>query len=202
MENLKKHKNKIYFGIILLGIYLILGLIISFGLSNKLNSEEYEVVSNIYREMRYVDMGIKNDFYGQSLIKYLDKDFILEELHRDSLIYSVVVSENAFTMLSNEIVPVDIRSYISRCELNFEDIVGLETPTKLFDLYREYFSSFTDDIENLEVFSKKMTEIVQEEQVLISKTDSVRFIIGLLVIVSYMGIFVLFLKIKENRNSK
>lgn len=202
MENLKKYKNKIYFGIVLLGIYLILGLIICFGLSNKLNSEEYEVVSNMYREMRYVDMGIKSDFYNQTLIKYLDKDFILEELHRDSLIYSVVVSENAFTMLSNEIVPSDIRSYISRCELNFEDIVGLETPTKLFDLYREYFSSFTDNIENLEVFSKKMTEIVQEEQVLISKTDSVRFIIGLLVIASYMGIFVLYLKVEKYKDSK
>lgn len=179
---------------ILLFVYILFSLIICFGFSNKLNTDEFNAVKDIYTEMRYVNGDIKSDFYVNNLIKVLDKSYILDELRNDSLIYTVTVSQNAFTMLSYGDTSKEIVGYLNRCNLNFKDFVNLDNTVSLFNLNLEFFQSFTDDVENLEIFSKKMNEIIENEESLLQESIGNRYLICFLAILSYVSLLIIWIK--------
>ena len=76
-------------GFVLLLVYLVIGVCHFFVFSDKLTYDELVVVTEYYEEIRPVETSIKSDFYVDTLLKVLDKEYILEELRKDSLTYSI-----------------------------------------------------------------------------------------------------------------
>ena len=191
MQENKKVKNIIYLGIIFLMIYLI-GLTCVFCVfSDKLSIEELKAVDNIYTEMRAVNPDIKSDFYVKNVIKIVDKQYVLEELRKDSLLYSIYVNEQMMNMLLDGWQISQVKAYVFRCDLDFEIFNNLEPATKLFDVYRDFVNTYNADLEFLNLLSEEMTEIVYAEEFNLREIRNDRILVGLLIVSSY--IFIVFI---------
>ena len=177
--------------IILFIIYSIVLICSNFIFTNKLNSQELQAVNGIYKEMRKVNSDIRSDFYISKMITLLDKKVVLENLRIDSLYYSVNVSEKAFTMLLENLDNEAVEKYIQRCDINFEDFVGLEASENLFILYRAYFDDFTYSTESLGALEKYMVEILEPEDAIIGEINNSRTIKNLFILSSYIIILLI-----------
>lgn len=185
--------------IIFFFIYIFVVGFIFVGFSNKLTTEEYDVVSNMYREMQYVDDDIKNTFYTNYLLKIVDREIVLQELKKDSLTYSIVVSDNMFSMLSLGMTTKDVYSYISRCDINFSKLVGLETSEQLFKLYRGFLDSYVEDVDYLNTFGESLYKLVESDQDYLKSITFERSLYGLLLVVGYIGLYVFYIKYVDKK---
>lgn len=185
--------------IIFFFIYLIAVSSIYIGVSNKLTTEEYNIVSNLYREMQYVDEDIKNPFYTDYLLRIIDRDIVLQELKKDSLTYTVVVSNNMFSMLSSGMTSNEVYSYISRCDIEFSKLVGLETSEQLFKLYRDFLDSYIEDVDYLNTFGESMYNLVEADQEYLNGVVIERSLYGFLIIFVYIGLYVVYIKYLDKK---
>ena len=88
-----------------------------------------------------------------------------------------------------------VEKYIQRCDINFEDFVGLEASENLFTLYRAYFDDFTYSTESLEALEKYMTEILESEDAIISEINNNRTLNKVILVCS----FIVILAVWENK---
>ena len=190
MLSKEKKKNFLFSAFVLLIIYIIISICVLFVFSDKLNMEEIKAVDGIYTEMRNVDNSIKNDFYLNTLVKLVDKEYVMEELRRDTLLYAISVNEKAMSMLLEGWTYSDVRSYIYRCDLDFDMFNNLEPAAELFDLYREFFNNFSEDVDGLNILSAEMSKIVYEEELQLREISNIRNIKVFIVCVSYIGILI------------
>lgn len=185
--------------IIFFFIYIFVVGSIFVGFSNKLTTEEYGVVSNLYREMQYVDGGIKNTFYTNYLLKIVDREIVLQELKKDSLTYTIVVSDNMFSMLSSGMPTKDVYSYVSRCDINFSQLVGLGTSEQLFKLYRDFLDSYIEDVDYLNTFGESLYTLVESDQDYLKSVTFERSLYGLLFVAGYIGLYVVYIKYLDKK---
>ena len=71
-------------GVVLTLLYFLIFLLSTFVFSDKLSREELIAVTDIYEEMIPVNNDIKSDFYVDTLLKVLDKQYILNELRKEN----------------------------------------------------------------------------------------------------------------------
>ena len=145
-------------------IFLLFGLSYYFITCDRLTDNEYKEVSKLYSRMSRVDDSIKNEFYRDFALKYLDREFVLEELRKDTLEYSLIINEKLIDKLIAGSVRSEILKYISNCDLDFENFKGLNVSTELFDLYRTFGNTYLPKEEYFEIFANEVLEIVKDEQ--------------------------------------
>lgn len=158
----KNIELKDYFinALILLAAFILVGTVYVFNFCNTLSEKELSEIKAVYTEMNTVDRSIKSEFYLNTVIKYLDRQVVLEELRHDAVRYSIIVSENAFEMLQNDFAMETITGYLYRCNLGFEKFVGLDDAVNIYNLTEDYFINFEDDVEGLTEYSQELNDIV------------------------------------------
>ena len=180
-------------------IFLLFGLSYYFITCDRLTDNEYKEVSKLYSRMSRVDDSIKNEFYRDFALKYLDREFVLEELRKDTLEYSLIINERLIDKLIAGSVRSEILKYISNCDLDFENFKGLNVSTELFDLYRTFGNTYLPKEEYFEIFANEVLEIVKDEQEYILSVQKNRglkiFVYSLLYLL--LCIFVYLIEIKK-----
>ena len=158
----KNIELKDYFinALILLAAFILVGTVYVFNFCNTLSEKELSEIKAVYTEMNTVDRSIKSEFYLNTVIKYLDRQVVLEELRHDAVRYSIIVSENAFEMLQNDFAMDTITGYLYRCNLDFEKFVGLDDAVNIYNLTEDYFINFEDDVDGLTEYSQELNDIV------------------------------------------
>lgn len=198
-----KYKNNflklLKIGFVLLLVYVIITVCHFFVFSDKLTYDELVAVTDCYEEMRPVNDDIKNDFYVNTLLKVLDKEYILEELRKDSLKYSIYVVNRSFELFSESLNANSTAAYVSRCELNFENFVGLENSSELFYLTLSFFQSGSQQVEDFTTFGEFMDEIVSNEYTYLNKISENRNTNMLWFISSYFVLIIFFYFIDFNK---
>ena len=188
-------------GFVLLLVYLVIGVCHFFVFSDKLTYDELVVVTEYYEEIRPVETSIKSDFYVDTLLKVLDKEYILEELRKDSLTYSIHVINESFKMFTEDLSTAAASNYVRRCYLDFNNFVGLDNTIELFELITSFYADSTQEVEDLETFAKFMDEIVSREYYYLNGIDAERDTNFKIVISSYFVLLVLFYCIDMNKIS-
>ena len=188
-------------GFVLLLVYLVIGVCHFFVFSDKLTYDELVVVTEYYEEIRPVETSIKSDFYVDTLLKVLDKEYILEELRKDSLTYSIHVINESFKMFTEDLSTAAASNYVRRCYLDFNNFVGLDNTIELFELITSFYADSTQEVEDLETFAKFMDEIVSREYYYLNGVDAERDTNFKIVISSYFVLLVLFYCIDMNKIS-
>ena len=188
-------------GFVLLLVYLVIGVCHFFVFSDKLTYDELVVVTEYYEEIRPVETSIKSDFYVDTLLKVLDKEYILEELRKDSLTYSIHVINESFKMFTEDLSTAAARNYVRRCYLDFNNFVGLDNTIELFELITSFYADSTQEVEDLETFAKFMDEIVSREYYYLNGVDAERDTNFKIVVSSYFVLLVLFYCIDMNKIS-
>jgi len=145
-------------------IFLLFGLSYYFITCDRLTDNEYKEISKLYSSMRRIDDSIKSDFYKDSILKYLDREIVLEELRKDTLEYSLIINERLIDKLLAGSVRSDILKYIANCDLDFEDFKGLKVSSDLFDLYRAFGNTYLPNEDYFEIFANEVLETIKEEQ--------------------------------------
>lgn len=180
-------------------IFLLFGLSYYFITCDRLTDNEYKEVSKLYSRMSRVDDSIKNEFYRDFALKYLDREFVLEELRKDTLEYSLIINERLIDKLIAGSVRSEILKYISNCDLDFENFKGLNVSTELFDLYRTFGNTYLPKEEYFEIFANEVLEIVKDEQEYILSVQKNRglkiFVYSLLYLL--LCVFVYLIEIKK-----
>ena len=180
-------------------IFLLFGLSYYFITCDRLTDNEYKEVSKLYSRMSRVDDSIKNEFYRDFALKYLDREFVLEELRKDTLEYSLIINERLIDKLIAGSVRSEILKYISNCDLDFENFKGLNVSTELFDLYRTFGNTYLPKEEYFEIFANEVLEIVKDEQEYILSVQKNRglkiFVYSLLYLL--LCVFVYLVEIKK-----
>lgn len=188
-------------GFVLLLVYLVIGVCHFFVFSDKLTYDELVVVTEYYEEIRPVETSIKSDFYVDTLLKVLDKEYILEELRKDSLTYSIHVINESFKMFTEDLSTAAASNYVRRCYLDFNNFVGLDNTIELFELITSFYADSTQEVEDLETFAKFMDEIVSREYYYLNGVDAERDTNFKIVVSSYFVLLVLFYCIDMNKIS-
>ena len=188
-------------GFVLLLVYLVIGVCHFFVFSDKLTYDELVVVTEYYEEIRPVETSIKSDFYVDTLLKVLDKEYILEELRKDSLTYSIHVINESFKMFTEDLSTAAASNYVRRCYLDFNNFVGLDNTIELFELITSFYADSRQEVEDLETFAKFMDEIVSREYYYLNGVDAERDTNFKIVISSYFVLLVLFYCIDMNKIS-
>lgn len=188
-------------GFVLLLVYLVIGVCHFFVFSDKLTYDELVVVTEYYEEIRPVETSIKSDFYVDTLLKVLDKEYILEELRKDSLTYSIHVINESFKMFTEDLSTAAASNYVRRCYLDFNNFVGLDNTIELFELITSFYADSTQEVEDLEIFAKFMDEIVSHEYYYLNGVDAERDTNFKIVVSSYFVLLVLFYCIDMNKIS-
>ena len=178
-------------GIVLTLLYFLTFLLITCVFSEKLTREELIAVTDIYEEMRPVNQDIKNDFYVDTLLKVLDKQYILNELRKDTLIYSVFVSETAVEMYRTTQSGDKVYQYLKRCHLDFDKFVGLEASSDIFELNESYFLRNSKHIEDINTFGNIMAEILYYENQFLEELQNDKSQVIYSVVISYIVLFVI-----------
>lgn len=191
-------------GVVLTLLYFLIFLLSTFVFSDKLSREELIAVTDIYEEMIPVNNDIKSDFYVDTLLKVLDKQYILNELRKDSVIYSMSVSERALSMYQSTLDGEKVYQYLSRCHLDFDKFVGLDASSDIFELNESFFLNSSTDVEDLNTFGNLLVEILHNENQFLKEleNDKISTISG--VVISYIVLFVIlyFVKFDSLLNSK
>lgn len=188
-------------GFVLLLVYIVIGICHFFVFSEKLTYDELVVVTEYYEEIRPVETSIKSDFYVNTLLKVLDKGYILEELRKDSLTYSIRVINESFKMFTEDLSTVAARNYVRRCYLDFNNFVGLDNTIELFELITSFYADSTQEVEDLETFAKFMDEIVSREYYYLNGVAAERDTNLKIAVSSYFVLLVLFYCIDMNKIS-
>ncbi len=188
-------------GFVLLLVYLVIGVCHFFVFSDKLTYDELVVVTEYYEEIRPVETSIKSDFYVDTLLKVLDKEYILEELRKDSLTYSIHVINESFKMFTEDLSTAAASNYVRRCYLDFNNFVGLDNTIELFELITSFYADSTQEVEDLETFAKFMDEIVSREYYYLNGIDAERDTNFKIAVSSYFVLLVLFYCIDMNKIS-
>lgn len=188
-------------GFVLLLVYLVIGVCHFFVFSDKLTYDELIVVTEYYEEIRPVETSIKSDFYVNTLLKVLDKGYILEELRKDSLTYSIHVINESFKMFTEDLSTFAASNYVRRCYLDFNNFVGLDNTIELFELITSFYADSTQEVEDLETFAKFMDEIVSREYYYLNGVDAERDTNLKIAVSSYFVLLVLFYCIDMNKIS-
>lgn len=175
--------------VILLFVFLlfIMGIVL---LSPKLSNSEYITISKLYKDMRAVDDSIKSDFYVDNVLKIASRNYVLEEMHRDSLLYTVAVNKNALELMDYSKVS-RVLKYIRERDLDFDRFVDLDAVIELFDVYEGFFSIYHYDSEDLIQYSKDIDSIVQKELQYIQDFTNKRNITNIIIVFSYIVILTL-----------
>lgn len=167
-------------------IYILLFSVFSLT-SNHLKTEELNAVVELYEEMNEVKNDLKSNFYVHKILKYVNKDFVVEELHRDTLLYSIEINNKLLGLL-NIYNRTQLENFINNCNLDFEKFVGLETPIKLFEEYKRFIKLNSLDIDDLVEFQKNFDTIVVNEYNYIQSFTRTRNLKISIVIFSYLFI--------------
>lgn len=186
-------------GFVLALVYLIIGVSHFFVFSDKLTYDELVVITEYYDEIRPVENSIKSDFYVDTLLKVLDKQYILEELRKDSLTYGISVVDKSFEIFKDTLVARTAEQYVYRCYLDFDNFVGLENTQDLFDLAVSFYSSSGQAVEDLETFATFMDEIVSKEYTYLNKVSESRHTTMTRVGISYFVLIFFFYFIDINK---
>lgn len=185
-------------GVILTLLYFLIFLLSTFVFSDKLSREELIAVTDIYEEMIPVNNDIKSDFYVDTLLKVLDKQYILNELRKDSVIYSMSVSERALSMYQSSLDGDKVYQYLTRCHLDFDKFVGLEATSDIFELNESFFLNSSTNVEDLNTFGNLLAEILYYENQFLKELENSKIIIISSVIISYIVLFVILYFVKFN----
>lgn len=167
-------------------IYILLFSVFSLT-SNHLKTEELNAVVELYEEMNEVKNDLKSKFYVHKILKYVNKDFVVEELHRDTLLYSIEINNKLLGLL-NLYNRTQLENFINNCNLDFDKFVGLETPIKLFEEYKRFIKLNSLDIDDLAEFQKNFDTIVVNEYNYIQSFTRTRNLKISIVIFSYLFI--------------
>lgn len=197
MRFIQKNLESILFFLFLLIVYLLGIFIVCFGFSNKLTNEEYIAISRLYKEMRYVSSYLKSDFYIDVELKILDRTYIMEELKRDSLMYTLEVTTTAFELLNNNYDDKYVLKYLSRCKLNFTDFKNLESQEQIYYLLEGYFNNFSENTVKLDFLLADINEQTDIEMEILNKVELSRHIKWGCVIISFFVIYISVIKRRE-----
>lgn len=172
--------------LILFLIYFLIFSVFSF-MSPHLKTEELNAVIELYDEMSRVKNDLKSDFFVHKFLKYVNKDYVVEELHRDTLLYSIEVNNRLLDLLGvyNK---TQLEKFIKNCNLDFDKFVGLDTPVELFEEYNRFVRLNSLEIEDLAEFQENFDNIIVEEYQYIQHFTNVRIIKCGLVTFSYLFI--------------
>ena len=176
-------------GVVLTLLYFLAFLLVTCVFSDKLTRDELIAVTDIYEEMRPVNNEIKSDFYVDTLLKVLDKQYILNELRKDSIIYSMFVSERAVEMYRTTQSGDKVYQYLRRCHLDFDKFVGLEASSDIFELNESYFLRNSKYIEDINTFGNIMAEILYYENQFLEELQNSKTNTAYAIGISYVVLF-------------
>lgn len=193
LKNLKSEKivKCLKIMLLLLLLYTIILLCHFFVFSDKLTYDELVAVTDIYEEMQTVNKDIKSDFYRENMLKVLDKQYILEELRKDSLLYALYVNDHAFSVFQTSKEAKTATNYLSRCDLNFSDFVNLEAAEGIIEISKSFFRRNIQTVEILALFTESMDDIIIPEQEYLAEVARVRSIKTLAVCISYFVLVII-----------
>ena len=204
-KELKESKNKrvsllkdiIIKAVVFFIIYAIGISLYSFVFTNKLSDAEYFRLRYFYISMKEVDREIKSDFYVDKLLRVIDRNYILKEFRRDSLVYSLLVTDTAFEMyMENRDVRL-IRDYIDRCYLTFSEIVGASKAETLLQKARIFFRMSVNSDEELEDYNRYLEKEIIPLQEKITLQDRNSHIKQVCVVASYFVLVILLVVFRE-----
>lgn len=167
----------------------------SFVFTNKLSESEYLEISNLYYEMQVVT-DIRNKDYVKNDLKRIDREKIYHNLRKDSIQYAMIVSRNALELYKNGRKATDVRDYIIRCDLTFENIEGLTAAEEVFYFSKMFFQEETTDLNRLATYSSDISKIVEKEQIILNKIGYLNSIRNFFVITLYLLFLFLIFKNK------
>ena len=182
-----------------------------FVFTEKISDDEYVIINEMYSEMCRVESDLKPMQYYNEKIKKLDKQYVSDELIKDTYLYCVSVVNRGFEMFEQDYDSVSVYRYFARCNLDFTRIKALDFADNVFILSEAYFRSFQDDEEVLGqyavyldgILSPVSEEIVKIEQERVSekKTALIWYIvIMLLSFSSFVGIK--YYRVEKGRKNK
>lgn len=164
----------------------------SFMLTDKLSETEYTEISELYNEMQRVTV-IRNKEYVITDLKKIDREKVYHNLRQDSIQYAMIVSRNAFNFYKEGRKADEVRDYIIRCDLTFENIEGLKAPEDVFYYSKMFFQEDTTDLNRLATYSSDISKIVESEQKILDKIGYLNGVKTFFVIMLYLlvlfGIF-------------
>lgn len=164
----------------------------SFMLTDKLSETEYTEISELYNEMQRIT-EIRNKEYVINDLKKIDREKVYHNLRQDSIQYAMIVSRNAFNFYKEGRKADDVRDYIIRCDLTFENIEGLKAPEDVFYYSKMFFQEDTTDLNRLATYSSDISKIVESEQKILDKIGYLNGVKTFFVIMLYLlvlfGIF-------------
>ena len=164
----------------------------SFMLTDKLSETEYTEISELYNEMQRIT-EIRNKEYVITDLKKIDREKVYHNLRQDSIQYAMIVSRNAFNFYKEGRKADDVRDYIIRCDLTFENIEGLKAPEDVFYYSKMFFQEDTTDLNRLATYSSDISKIVESEQKILDKIGYLNGVKTFFVIMLYLlvlfGIF-------------
>jgi hypothetical protein len=164
----------------------------SFMLTDKLSETEYTEISELYNEMQRIT-EIRNKEYVITDLKKIDREKVYHNLRQDSIQYAMIVSRNAFNFYKEGRKADEVRDYIIRCDLTFENIEGLKAPEDVFYYSKMFFQEDTTDLNRLATYSSDISKIVESEQKILDKIGYLNGVKTFFVIMLYLlvlfGIF-------------
>ena len=142
-------------------IFAIIAVSMLFLFSDKLTEEEYTEISAVYKEMMSRNDDIKSSFYVDTLMKVMNRDYIIDEMVKDGFIYISNETQNAFNMVLAGYDADYVLGYFDRCYIDFTKFVNLDFVTSIQDLNRAYFEAFSEDEEMFEYYQELLNQITE-----------------------------------------
>ena len=195
---IKQHRNdrtlkiKCFICVFITILFVVATYCSSFVMINKLSDIEYTEISGLYNEMQSVT-EIRNKDYVKNTLRKIDREKVYHNLRQDSIQYAMIVSRNAFEFYSNGRKADDVREYIIRCDLTFENIEGLKAAEEVFYYSKVFFQEDTTDLNRLATYSSDISKIVEAEQDILNKIGYLNgvktFFVIMLYLIVLFGVF-------------